>query len=82
MSERLHRRVSQVSTVDMINWVFLESVGARQPLKTEMNRTELPKPQCEKFMVLVHSQESVDADFSDFLEEGSFSLQITDEGIQ
>lgn len=64
MSDSLHRRVSQVSTAAMINWIFLEIVGARQPLKPEMNRTELSKPQCEKFIALVHLQEYVDVDFS------------------
>lgn len=43
---------------------------------------QLPKAQCEKFLVLVRPQESVDGDFSDFLEEGSFSLPITDGGVQ
>lgn len=33
-------------------------------------------------MMLVHLQQSADVDFSHFLEEGSFSLQITEERIQ
>ena len=73
MPDSVHRRVSQVFTVDMINRVFLECMRAIQPLKTEMNRTELPKPKYEKFMVLDHLKESVDVDFGDCLEEGFFS---------
>lgn len=79
MLDSLHRRVSQVSMADMISWFFLESTEARQPLKSEMTRTKLPKPRHDGG---VHSQESAGVHSSGFLEEGSLSLQITDEEIQ
>lgn len=66
MSGSVHRKVSQIPT---------------QYNKAEITE-QLPKAQCQKFQVLVRPQESVDGDFSDFLEEGSFSLPITDGGVQ
>lgn len=56
--------------------------GSKTSTQTRNEQNRAPQPQCEKSMVLVHLQESADVDFSNFLEEGSFSLQITDEIIQ
>lgn len=86
MSGSLHRRL--FPGLQGIYDKFIWKCGSKTTTQKRNKQNRASKApvcgfsQCVKFMVLEHLQESVDVDFSDFLDGCSLSLPITGQGIQ